>query len=480
MAYDILIVDDEADIRDLVSGILEDEGYATRTAKDGFEALEQMRLRQPSLVILDVWLGDSAQDGLMILDTLKKDHPFVPVVMISGHGNIETAVSAIKKGAYDFVEKPFKMERLILVVQRAIESAHLKRENAELKVKARMTSGLIGSTPAIAQIRNTVETAAQSNGRVFISGPMGSGKESIARQIHGLSKRAGGPFVAVKCSELHPSQIEAELFGADIMGLDPSLPRKIGMLEKAHNGTLYFDEITQLSLPIQNKIVRVLQEQSFTRVGSNERTQIDVRFLGGTSENVHQLIADGHFREDFFYRMSVTHIHIPPLNERLVDLPHIASHILDEACAAQGISPRKFTNDALILMQAYGWPGDIQQLKNVIDWVLLSGSHDAKAFIDKDKLPKEILSGNSFNSNWRNKSAEILVLPLREAREAFEREYLLAQVNRFSGNISRTARFVGMERSALHRKLRTLGVQEHKGLMGGDEDEPTLEEKIGG
>jgi two-component system nitrogen regulation response regulator NtrX len=472
MSYDVLIVDDEADIRQLVSGILEDEGYATRVAANGIDALEQIKLRQPNLVILDVWLGDSERDGLKILDIIKKDHPFVPVIMISGHGTIETAVTAIKKGAYDFIEKPFQTERLLLIAERAIESSRLKRENAELKIRARLTSCLIGSIPSIQQIRQTVERVSPTNSRMFITGPLGSGKESIAREIHNRSKRENAPFVVVKCAEIHPNQLEAELFGAEIIDLSPDQPRKIGLVEKAHNGTLYFDEITQIPLPVQNKLVRLLQEQNFSRVGSQTKINVDVRFIGGTSENIHQLIADGHMREDLFYRLSVCHIQIPSLRERLIDLPKIIEHFMEEACAANGMSPRKFSEDALALMQGYNWPGDIQQLRNTIDWILLMNNKETKGMISKEELPKEIINGNSFINNWKNKSAEIVVMPLREAREAFEREYLLAQVNRFSGNISQTARFIGMERSALHRKLRALGVHDNRNMnydIGGED-----------
>lgn len=463
MSHDILIVDDELDIRELVSGVLSDEGYKTRTASDGISALENIRQCQPSLVILDIWLGESDRDGLKILETIKRDHPYVPVVMISGHGTIETAVTAIKNGAYDFLEKPFQTERLLLVATRAIESAQLKRENAELKIRARLTSALIGTTPAVQQIRQTVERISQTNGRVFITGPIGSGKESIAREIHNRSKRSSSPFITVKCAEIHPNELEVALFGADVTGLSADVPRKIGLIERAHMGTLYFDEITQIPLPIQNKIVRLLQEQNFQRVGGSSKVDVDVRFLAGTSEYVHQLIADGHFREDLFYRLSVTHINIPPLSERLIDLPMILHHIMDEACQAQGITPRSFSDDAVALLQAYNWPGDVQQLRNTVDWILLMSGHDSRAPITKNMLPKEIMAGNAFINNWQSKSAEIVVMPLREAREAFEREYLLAQVNRFSGNISQTARFIGMERSALHRKLRALGVHEGRG-----------------
>ncbi len=462
MSHDILIVDDEADIRDLIAGILADEGYTTRTASDGLKALEMIKMRQPSLVILDVWLGDSERDGLKILDIIKRDHAFVPVVMISGHGTIETAVSAMKKGAYDFLEKPFQTDHLLLVVERAIESARLRRENEELRIKARINSAIIGNSSAIYHIRQTVNKIAPTNGRCMITGPSGADKEAIAREIHDLSKRNKGPFLVLHCGSLHPQQVEAELFGAEITGLAPNTPRKIGLLEKAHGGTLYFDEITQLPLPIQAKLVHVLHENIFSRVGSDQKIDIDVRFLAGSSDDISLLIRNGHFREDLFYRLNVSHLKIPPLSERVTDIPLLVESLMEKAAAARGMLPRLFSQEALVMLQSYDWPGDLQQLSHVIDWVLIMAGGDLREAIRSDQLPPEIVSGNRFATHWQQKTADIVVLPLREAREAFEREYLLAQVQRFSGNISQTARFVGMERSALHRKLRTLGVHDPK------------------
>ncbi len=469
MAHDILIVDDEADIRDLIAGILSDEGYNTRVASDGLSALESIKNRQPSLAILDVWLGDSERDGLKILDIIKRDHPYVPVIMISGHGTIETAVSAIKKGAYDFIEKPFQTDRLLLIVERAIESSRLKKENAELRVKAKITSVLIGTSPLIHQVRQIVDQTAPTNSRVFITGPTGSGKESVARQIHALSKRSQGPFIVFNCASVHPSQIEAELFGTEIVGLSADIPRKIGLLEQAHNGTLYFDEITELPLPVQGKVVKILQENSFERVGSNQKIEIDVRFIAASTANIPEAIQEGHFREDLFYRLGAAQIAVPHLKDRVSDIPALAQHFMEQAAAAKGSVLRKFTDDALVVLQSYPWPGNIHQLKNVIDWVLIMATGDTREPIRNDMLPSEIISGVPFANNW-NKTAEVVVLPLREAREVFEREYLLAQVSRFSGNISQTARFIGMERSALHRKLRALGVNEVKGTDSDEEN----------
>ncbi|MBY0282084.1 MAG: sigma-54 dependent transcriptional regulator [Alphaproteobacteria bacterium] len=470
MAQDILIVDDEADIRDLISGILSDEGYTTRTASDGLAALDMIKARQPNLVILDVWLGDSERDGLKILDIIKRDHSYVPVVMISGHGTIETAVSAIKKGAYDFIEKPFQTERLLVVVERAIESSRLKRENDELRVKARVSSSLIGNSSSIQQLRQALEKISSSNGRVFMSGPNGADKETLAREIHVRSKRERGPFISINCGAYHPQQLEAELFGTEIFGLSVDTPRKIGLLEKAHTGTVFLDEITQLPLPVQSKIVKVLQEQAFFRIGSDQKIDIDIRFLAGTSDDIQKMIQEGNFREDLFYRLSVSHVHVPTLKDRVTDIPLLAQNFMEQAAAAQGVLPRSFSQEALVMLQSYSWPGDLQQLKNVVDWLLIMVGGDPREPIQSFQLPTEIINGNNFANSWQQKSADIVVLPLREAREAFEREYLLTQVQRFSGNISQTARFIGMERSALHRKLRALGVHEGKGGEFSDED----------
>lgn len=470
MAQDILIVDDEADIRDLISGILSDEGYTARTASDGLAALDMIKARQPNLVILDVWLGDSERDGLKILDIIKRDHPYVPVVMISGHGTIETAVSAIKKGAYDFIEKPFQTERLLVVVERAIESSRLKRENDELRVKARVSSALVGNSSAIQQLRQALEKISTTNGRIFISGPNGADKEALAREIHTRSKRERGPFVSINCGAYHPQQLEAELFGTEIFGLSADTPRKIGLLEKAHTGTVFLDEITQLPLPVQSKIVKVLQEHAFSRIGSDQKIDIDIRFLAGTSDDIQKMIQEGNFREDLFYRLSVSHVYVPTLVERVTDIPFLAQNFMEQAAAAQGVLPRAFSQEALVMLQSYSWPGDLQQLKNVVDWLLIMAGGDPREPIQSSQLPTEIVNGNNFANSWQQKSADIVVLPLREAREAFEREYLLTQVQRFSGNISQTARFIGMERSALHRKLRALGVHEGKNSEFSDEE----------
>lgn len=459
MTYDILVVDDEADIRELVSGILQDETYTTRVAADGHSALGLIKNRQPNAVILDVWLGDSDRDGIKILETIKKDHPFVPVIMMSGHGTIETAVAAIKKGAYDFIEKPFQSERLLLVLERALETARLKRDNEDLKQKVGGDHDVVGDVFAMQQIRQTIERVSATNSRIFITGPSGSGKETIARRIHKLSKRAAGPFVTLNCATLHPDRLESELFGTEIVGLDPAHPRKIGLLEQAHGGTLFLDEVADLPLPTQSKLIRVLQDNAFSRLGDHQKIEIDVRIISSTSTNIMQNIQEGHFREDLYYRLNVVAIQIPPLRERVTDIPDFVDHFMRQSAATTGHPPRLLTEEAMIMLQHYDWPGNVRQLKNVVEWIMIMVSGDPRTPITVEQLPPEIRSDTPLPAI---KTPGIVVMPLREAREAFEREYLLAQVHRFGGNISKTARFVGMERSALHRKLRALGVYEGK------------------
>ncbi|CUW40213.1 Nitrogen assimilation regulatory protein NtrX [Magnetospirillum sp. XM-1] len=457
MAHDILIVDDEADIRALIAGILEDEGHNTREAANSDEALEGIRARRPNLVIQDIWLQGSRLDGLEVLDAVKHDHPEVPVVMISGHGNIETAVQAIKQGAYDFIEKPFKADRLLLVVERAIEAARLRRENEELKLRSGSAGELVGGALGVMQVRQAIEKVAPTNSRVLITGPAGSGKEIVARQIHARSRRAEGPFVVLNCAAMHPDRMEMELFGTE-HGLDgPDSPRKIGTFEQAHGGTLLLDEVADMPLETQGKIVRVLQDQMFERVGGGKRVEVDVRVIASTNRDLQAEMNAGHFREDLYYRLNVVPVKMPALRDRREDIPALARHFMALAAAAAGVQPRVVGEDALAALQAYDWPGNVRQLRNVMDWLLIMAPGDAREPIRADMLPGEIGAITPAVLRW-DKSSEIMTLPLREARELFEREYLLAQVNRFAGNISRTSAFVGMERSALHRKLKLLGV----------------------
>jgi two-component system nitrogen regulation response regulator NtrX len=455
MAHDILIVDDEADIRMLIAGVLKDEGYATREAADSEETLAELRARQPTLVILDIWLQGSELDGIEILRQLRAEMPSVPVVMISGHGTIETAVEAIKIGAYDFIEKPFKSDRLLLIVARAIETAHLRRENEELRLRAGGDIDLVGASFAANQLRQQIERVAPTGSRVLISGAPGAGKEVVARMLHARSRRSSGPFVAINCATMHPDRLELELFGCETA--NDGSPRKVGTFERAHGGTLFLDEVADMPLETQGKIVRVLQEQTFERVGGSNRVEVDVRVVASTNRELAGEIANGRFREDLFYRLSVVPIRVPALRERREDIPVLVRHFIKRGAEAARLPPREFGEDALAALQAYTWPGNVRQLRNVADWLLIMAPGDPREAIHADMLPNEITSIAPTVVKW-DKGGEIMTLPLRDAREVFEREYLLAQVTRFGGNISRTAAFVGMERSALHRKLKSLGV----------------------
>lgn len=458
MAHDILIVDDEADIRGLLAGILEDEGYDTRQAKNSDEALEAVNLRRPGLVILDIWLENSTLDGLRILEWLKDNHAGVPVIMISGHGTIETAVSAIRNGAYDFIEKPFETERLLLQVGRALEAARLRRENAELKARSDTDDQLVGDSPGIAQVVQAVEKVAPTNSRVLITGPAGAGKEVVARMIHAQSARAHGPFTVLNCATLAPERLEIELFGAEPRdNTNGDGTRSIGMLEQAHKGTLFLDEVADMPKETQGKIVRVLQEQRFRRVGGENEISVDVRVIASTNRDLQQEISTGRFREDLYYRLNVVPISVPALSERRDDIPLLSRYFIERSARASGMPVRSLADDALAALQGYDWPGNVRQLRNVIDWLLIMAPGSASEPVRADMLPPEISSAAPVSMNF-DRGVEIMGMPLREARELFEREYLLAQVNRFGGNISRTASFVGMERSALHRKLKSLGV----------------------
>ena len=457
MAHEILIVDDEPDIRALIEGILSDEGYETRQAHNSDSAIAAFRARRPSLVILDIWLQNSRLDGLGILEALHVEEPQVPVIMISGHGTIETAVQAIQQGAYDFIEKPFKSDRLLLIVSRALEAAKLRRENSELRLRAGPETDLVGASAPLAQLRGAIDKVAPTGSRVLITGPAGAGKEVAARMIHARSRRADGPFLVLNCATLNPARFEEELFGVEA-GADPGAqPRRAGVLERAHGGTLLLDEIADMPLETQGKIVRALQEQGFERVGGGTRVKVDVRVLSTTNRDLTAEISAGRFREDLFYRLAVVPLRVPALRERREDVPVLARHFVKRSVETTGMAARELSEDALAAMQAYDWPGNVRELRNLIDWLLIMAPGEAKDAIRPDMLPPQV--GAAAPAVLKlDRSSEIMTLPLREARELFERQYLEAQLLRFGGNISRTANFVGMERSALHRKLKFLGV----------------------
>ncbi len=454
MASDILIVDDEADIREGVSGILSDEGHNTRTAKNADEALAAIEQRRPNLIFLDIWMQASRLDGLQLLEIVQRQHPGLPIVMISGHGNIETAVSAIKLGAYDFIEKPFKADRLVLVADRALETSRLKREVSDLRARSGAANKIVGASSSINALRQVVERVAPANSRVLITGAAGAGKELGARVIHESSTRSSGPFIVINAATMAPETMESELFGAESTD---GRTRKIGALEEAHGGTLYLDEVADMPRETQGKILRVLVDQNFQRVGGATRVHVDVRVISSTSRDPAVEIAEGRFREDLFHRLAVVPIRIPSLAERREDIPLLVDYFMDQLCAINGMNRRKIGADAMAVLQAHDWPGNVRQLRNNVERLMILAAGDPDVEISSDMLPAEI-GALAPSTPAGAGGTKLLSLPLRDAREVFEREYLVAQIARFGGNISRTAEFIGMERSALHRKLKSLGV----------------------
>ena len=457
MALDILVVDDEEDIRELVAGILEDEGYQSRTAFDSDSALEAIAARLPKLMFLDIWLQGSRLDGLDLLSEIKKQHPELPVVMISGHGNIETAVSAIKSGAYDFIEKPFKADQLLHIAERALETATLKKQVAELQNKTGDMSELIGDSLAMQQLKQVIGKVSASNSRILISGPSGSGKELVARSLHTNSGRKDGPFVVLSAANITPERMELELFGSES---EETGERKIGALEEAHSGTLYLDEIADMPWETQGKILRVLVEQQFTRVNGTTPVTVDVRVISSTAQNLEEQINQGTFREDLFHRLAVVPIRVPSLAERREDVPQLADAFMSQIARQSGINGCMIGEDAMAVLQAHDWPGNIRQLRNNIERLMILSRVEEGTVVTAEMLPSEI--GEMLPSATGSGGEHLMSLPLKEAREAFEKDYLAAQVARFGGNISKTAEFVGMERSALHRKLKTLGMTDKK------------------
>lgn len=456
MARDILIVDDEADIRNLVAGILQDEGYETRMASDSDGALREIGARRPNAVILDIWLQGSKLDGLEILDRIMRDHASVPVIMISGHGNIETAVAAIKRGAYDYIEKPFKSDRLLLVVERALEQARLRRENEELRQRSGAVVDLVGQSPAIVGLRQAIERVAPTNSRVLISGPAGVGKELVSRLLHQRSRRAGGPCIALNVAAMSPERLEQELFGIE-EAVNGQPQNRIGVLEAAHGGTLFLDEVAEMPPETQAKLLRVLTEQSFERIGGRTRVQVDVRIVSGTVHDLTARVGQGLFRQDLFHRLNVVPLKVPALRDRREDVPLLAKHFVQVEAQRQGVPTRELAEDALLALQSAEWPGNVRELRNAIARLLIMLPADQKGIIHADMLPAD-LGATPPVALRPETTTEVMALPLRDAREMFEREYLLAQITRFGGNVSRTASFIGMERSALHRKLKALGV----------------------
>jgi len=460
---DILVVDDERDIRELVCDILQDEGFSTRMAGNSDECMAQLQQELPALIILDIWLKDSHMDGIDILKTVKRDMPEVPVVIISGHGNIEIAVAAIKQGAYDFIEKPFNIDQLLVVIRRAMETSKLRRENSALKRGETRVGEMLGQSATFRNLKSQLDKVTKSNGRVMLTGPAGSGKEMAARYIHAHSSRSDGPFVTVACAAIAPDQMEVVLFGRE----SPERGVEQGLLEQANGGVLLLDEVADMPLGTQSKILRVLVDQAFTRVGGASKVHVDLRVISSTTKHLSNEISKGRFREELYHRLNVVPIEVPSLEARSEDIPILAEYFIEMFHREQGLALRKIADDAMATLQTMRWPGNVRQLRNLIERVLILGEGTGPISLDDLPMSNEGKSGTSEASL----SPGLTMLPLREARELFERQYLMAQINRFGGNISRTACFVGMERSALHRKLKSLGVVTSGKTQAGEEVE---------
>ena len=454
MKYDILIVEDEDDIREMIGGILEDDGYAVRLTATSTEAINSLKSRKPSLMILDVWLKGSVMDGIELLDSIKKSHPNMPVIVISGHGTVETAVSAIRKGAYDYIVKPFKADKLLVTCKRALENARLKSENEELKGKTSNDVALVGTSSHVIQLKQKISKIAATNSRVLISGQSGSGKELIARLLHESSLRSKGPFKAVNAASIIPERVEEELFGVED---ESGNLNKIGLLERAHNGTLYLDEVADMPIETQGKLLRLLVEQRFRRLGGKDDVQVDVRVITSSSRDLFKEVNLGRFREDLYHRLNVMPLEAPPLKERREDIPALVEHFITQLSSSTGLPARKIGADAMAALQAHNWPGNVRQLRNNVERLLILATGDPSQAITLETLPPEVSVVKA--AQGKNENEKLISLSLRDAREHFERDYLKAQIQRFGGNISRTANFVGMERSALHRKLKSLGLK---------------------
>lgn len=462
MSRDILVVDDEADICELISGILEDEGFQPRTAACSDTALAAIAGRRPSLVLLDIWLEGSKLDGLQLMERLRRDDPDLPVIVISGHGNVEIAVSAIKNGAYDFIEKPFQTDHLLVTINRAVEASRLKQENRELRIMSGGETSFAGESAAANQLRQVIAKVAATGSRVLISGPAGSGKEVVARLLHQQSARAGGPFVIVNAANMAPERMERELFGAETT--NGGLP-VIGLFERAHGGILYLDEIGDMPMETQGKILRILVDQKFERIGGRTQVQVDVRVVSSSGTDLREKILHGTFREDLFHRLNVVPVRVPSLAERREDIPVLITHLMQRLSVSLRTPARKLSEDAIATMQTYDWPGNVRQLRNVVERLLIFAPDDSERPITAEMLPAELGAATPLllRAGGGGSSEVAMSLPLREAREMFERDYLVAQIDRFGGNISRTAAFIGMERSALHRKLKSLGAYPNGG-----------------
>ena len=459
MALDVLIVDDEADIRDIISDILKDEGFSSRGAANSTQTFKLIADKTPNAIILDIWLQGSELDGLGILEIVKKQYPLMPVIVISGHGTIETAVNAIKLGAYDYLEKPFTHDKLMIVLKRACEAAKLRRENIDLRSKVIDKTEFIGASSMIAKLKVEIEKVAPTSGRVMIHGGIGSGKELAARLIHKKSKRGSGPFVVFSPTSMSPSKMQQELFGdEEKQDSGSTFDKRISILEAAHNGTLYIDEIAGLSIHIQNKLLKFLKDQVLIK-NNNKTVKLDVRFITSSTKDIQTEIALGKFRQDLYFRLNVVPLNVANLSDRKEDIPLLVKYFVNQLAKFSGLKEREFSDEAIAALQAYSWPGNVRQLRNVIEWTLIMNPPNSSLLekIKSDMLPPDVIN-NSVNISKPDNNLDMMSMPLREAREVFERQYLSAQMNRFNNNISKTSTFVGMERSALHRKLKMLSI----------------------
>jgi len=449
MTAEILIVDDNSDIRFILNELIKEAGYKTRLAANFNQALTEIDKKLPDVAIMDVKLDKSDNDGIQLLDHIKKKNTDIPVIMISGHANIEMAINSLKSGAFEFIQKPFDKERLLNFVNRAVENYNLKNENKNLSSKLFHSFELIGKSTNISSIREQIQKLSQSESRVFISGPTGSGKELISRKIYKNSKRKNGPFVIINGALLDAKKYELELFGEEKD--DGSIT--YGALEKASRGVLLIDEVTEIPLETQSKILRVIIDQKFKRLNSNHDIRVDVRIICSNSKDMITEIKNGNFREDLYHRLNVFNIKIEPLNKRIEDIPLLIDYFIENICKTYNYKSFSINDNNYLLN--YNWPGNVRELRNLIERIaiLSPGENNEKIInIIKESLSKSVEDNFSVT--------ETLSVPLREARESFEKEYLVSQIKKFGGNISKTAKFVGMERSALHRKLKILGVKD--------------------
>lgn len=450
----VLIVDDKSDIRELLSDILSDEGYSTIEASNAKAALNSMDSERPNLVILDIWLEGSEFDGVGVLKRIKSKYPEVPVIMISGHGNIETAIQTIKLGAFDFIEKPFKAEKLLLITKRALQVANLELENSELKKDTTNSYEIIGGSKLIQQLKDSINTVASSQSRVLLKGEIGVGKEVIARAIHYASPRKAKRFCILHSCTLTPSNFQEELFG-----IDDGENYKIGLLEKANGGTLFIDELSEMPETAQSSLLKTLLENNFTKIGSNKTTQLDIRIISSSSKNLEQEAINGTLNKSLLYRLNVIPLEIPPLRIRKEDIKLLSNFFIKTFSESMGVPKLKISKEALSIMEMYNWPGNIRQLKNLVEWLIMMHGKESKEIQIAD-LPDEISGKTNTKdaANQNNSVQELITKPIKEARDNFEKIYLSAQLSRFSGNIAKTAEHIGMERTALYRKLKSLEI----------------------